>query len=140
MRPITYVATGRLSAAMEQVFHTLTDPAQVPSWLPGCQAVVTDGPVEKGSRVRAQFGKRVTEFEVVDYAPPHRFGWTERGWRQGWKLWFRLDAADRATAVTVCEVWAPRSFRTWLLARLFPRRNSQLYVEQIFERLQRRFP
>jgi hypothetical protein len=26
------------------------------------------------------------------------------------------------------------------LARLFPRRNSQLYVEQIFERLQRRFP
>src|SRR5216683_1035860 len=100
MRPITYVATGRVPAAMEHVFHALTDPTQVPAWLPGCQAAVTDGPVQKGSRVRAHFGKRVT----------------------------------------VCEVWAPRSFSAWLLARLMPRRNSQLYVEQIFERLQRRFP
>jgi hypothetical protein len=37
-------------------------------------------------------------------------------------------------------VWAPRSFSAWLLARLMRRRSSQLYVEQIFERLQHRFP
>src|SRR3989441_7979930 len=49
--------------------------------LPGCpsgsrtaSAVEIAGPLKNGARFKARFGTRLTEFEIVDFAPPNRFG------------------------------------------------------------------
>src|SRR2546427_1725342 len=65
----------------------------------------------------------MTEFEVVDFTPPTTFGWVERGERNGWKTFFRLDPTAESTAVTVRDVWAPRSLVAWLRGRLFEKRR-----------------
>ncbi len=108
-RPVTFCATGRVPGVIDNVFAALTDPARMPAWLPGCGGAVSDDPIGQGVHIRARFRSRVTEFVVVDYAPPHRFGWAERGQRRGWRLWFRLNATAGGTALTICEVWAPAS-------------------------------
>lgn len=134
---MTYYATGQVPAPIDQVFGVLTDPARMPEWLPGCDRAVTQGFVGQGARIQARFpGSRMTEFEVVDYAPPHRFGWVERGQRNGWRLWFRLNATGGATAVTICEVWAPTSLAAWVWGKLVRRRHAQRQVGLILENLQ----
>jgi uncharacterized protein YndB with AHSA1/START domain len=136
-RPVTFCATGRVPGGIENVFATLTDPARMPEWLPGCSGGASDDPIGNGMHIRARFGSRVTEFVVVDYAPHYRFGWAERGQRKGWRLWFRLNAEAHETAVTICEVWAPASLGAWVWGRLIRRRHPERHVEQILERLRR---
>jgi uncharacterized protein YndB with AHSA1/START domain len=117
-RPVTFCVTGRVPGGIENVFAALTDPARMPEWLPHCDGAVSDDPIGQGVHIRARFMSRVTEFVVVDYTPPYRFGWTERGQRKGWRLWFRLNAAASETAVTICKVWAPASLGASLRGRL----------------------
>lgn len=109
----------------------------MPEWLPGCGGAVSDAPIDRGVRLRARFGRRVTEFEIVDYAPPYRFGWVERGQRRGWRVWFRLTAAESGTTLTLCEVWAPASLSAWVWGHVIRRRHPERHVEQILERLGR---
>src|SRR5207237_502306 len=92
-------------------------------WLPGCAGVESPRPLRKGVRFKARFGNRETEFEVVDFAPPTAFGLVERGERNGWKTLFRLDETAGSTAVTVRDVWAPRSVIAWLRGRLREKRQ-----------------
>ncbi len=134
-RPVIFCATGRVPTVIDQLFAVLTDPARMPEWLPGCGGVVSDAPIGQGVYIRARFRSRVTEFVIVDYAPPYRFGWAERGQRRGWRLWFRLNVADTGTALTICEVWAPASLGAWVWGHLIRRRHPERHVEQILERL-----
>ena len=78
-----------------------------------------------------RFGQRMTEFEVVDFAPPTTFGWVERGGRNGWKTFFRLDPSAQSTAVTVRDVWAPRTLIAWVRGRLFEKRRVNTQLEAI---------
>lgn len=113
MRPVAHTLIESVQVPMAQVFAFLTSPGRIPDWLPDCTGVEYEAPLKRGARFTAHFGKRVTEFEVVDYAPPATFGWSERGERQGSKTFFRLDGNGGSTALTVREVWMPRSLLGW---------------------------
>ena len=136
VRPVSYCATGRVPGEIQRAFAVLTDPARMPQWLPGCGAAVSDDPIAPGVHIRVRFRSRVTDFEVIDHAPPHRYGWAERGQRTGWRVWFRLDgAAPGETALTVCEVWTPASLGARLWGHLIRRRRPERHVAQILDRL-----
>ena len=128
MHPVSRTVIQTVPVSIERVFALLTDPGRMAEWLPGCGGTQSDKPLRKGVRFKVRFGERVTEFEVVDFTPPTTFGWVERGERNGWKTFFRLDPSAASTAVTVRDVWAPRSLIAWLRGRLFEKRrvNSQL--------------
>src|SRR5438094_392861 len=119
MHPVSRTVIQTLPVSIERVFALLTDPSRMAEWLPGCAGTQSDKPLRKGVRFKVRFGQRMTEFEVVDFTPPTTFGWVERGERNGWKTFFRLDPTAESTAVTVRDVWAPRSLVAWLRGRLF---------------------
>jgi uncharacterized protein YndB with AHSA1/START domain len=135
VRPVTYAAVDRFPAGIDRVFGVLTDPDRIPEWLPGCQAAHSDNPVEKGTRIKARFRARITEFEVTDCVPPNSFAWAERGQRRSSTLGFRLYPVGGSTTVTVSEVWAPTSLAGWVWGRLVSRRNPQRHVALILEKL-----
>jgi uncharacterized protein YndB with AHSA1/START domain len=128
MHPASRTVIQTVPVSIERVFALLTDPGRMAEWLPGCAGAQSDKPLRKGVRFKVRFGERTTEFEVVDFTPPTTFGWVERGGRNGWKTFFRLDPSATSTAVTVRDVWAPRSLLAWLRGRLFEKRrvNNQL--------------
>ena len=131
MRPVSHTVIHPVPASIERVFAVLTDPARIAQWLPGCGGVESPVPLKKGVRFKARFGNRVTEFEVVDFAPPTAFGLVERGERDGWKTLFRLDETAGSTALTVRDVWAPRSVIAWLRGRLREKRQVHSQLEAI---------
>ncbi|HEY6853088.1 MAG TPA: SRPBCC family protein [Gemmatimonadales bacterium] len=135
MRPVTHTLIEKLRAPIDRVFALLTDPARMPQWLPGCSGVDGNGGIKKGARIKPHFGARVTEFEVVDFAPPRTFGWVERGQRRGSKTFFRLDPAGEATSITVQIVWIPSSFFAWVRGRYFPKRDVQRQLSKTVENL-----
>jgi len=135
MRPVRHTLIEHIRAPADRVFDVLSNPDRIPEWLPGCGAVQSDGPLRKGTRFRARFGARLTEFEIVDFNRPRTFGWAERGQRQSSKVFFRLDAAGAATAVTVQDVWTPRSVGGWVRGRLLPRRSPQRQLGAILKNL-----
>src|SRR5205823_10605340 len=109
MQPVSHTLINSVRAPVDRVFALLTDPKRLAQWLTGCDSVQSQGPLKKGARFTAGFGARQTEFEIVDFTPPTTFGWVERGQRKGWKTFFRLDAGAGATAITIRDVWTPRS-------------------------------
>lgn len=131
MRAVSLTLIETIQAPIDQVFSLLTDPGRIARWLPGCEAVEGTGPVRKGVRLKARFGQRQTEFEIVDCAPPNTFGWIERGQRKGAKLFFRLDSTGGATAVTVRDVWTPPSFFAWVRGRFFEKRHVKQRLNTI---------
>jgi uncharacterized protein YndB with AHSA1/START domain len=135
MQPVSHTYVDSVNAGVAQVFALLTDPNRIARWLPGCDGVESNAPLRKGVRFKARFGQRVSEFEVVDYAPPATFGWAERGERKGARLFLRLDASGTATAVTVREVWTPRSFVAWIRGRFLERRQVQRRLQTIVQNL-----
>jgi uncharacterized protein YndB with AHSA1/START domain len=136
MRPFSHTLIDHVRAPIDRVFALLSDPARMPEWLPGCSAVATAGPLKNGARLKARFGTRLTEFEIVDFAPPNTFGWVERGQRRGSKTFFRLDFVGGATAVTVRDVWTPHSLGAWVRGRLLPKRKVQRQLKAILQNLQ----
>jgi uncharacterized protein YndB with AHSA1/START domain len=137
VRSVSYAAVDRLSAGIDRVFAVLTDPDRMPEWLPGCEAAHSDHPVAKGTRIRARFRARITEFEVTDCVPPNTFGWVERGQRRSSTLSFRLYPVGSWTTVAVREVWAPRSLASWAFGTLISRRHPQRHVALILEGLRK---
>src|SRR5438876_459574 len=120
-----------------RVFALHTDPSRMAEWLPGCAGTQSDKPLRKGVRFKVRFGQRMTEFEVVDFTPPTTFGWVERGERNGWKTFFRLDPTAESTAVTVRDVWAPRSLVSWLRGRLFEKRRVDSQLDAILSNVRK---
>lgn len=135
MRPVSCTFIDSVTAPVVQVFSLLSDPNRIAQWLPGCDALEGDVPLKKGARLKARFGQRMAEFEIVDFAPPATIGWVERGQRNGSKLFLRLDASGATTAVTVREVWTPRSFVAWVRGRFFERRRVQRRLRDILQNL-----
>src|SRR3989475_11184548 len=131
MHPVSRTVIQTLPVSIERIFALLTDPSRMAEWLPGCAGTQSDKPLRKGVRFKVRFGQRMTEFEVVDFAPPTTFGWVERGGRNGWKTFFRLDPSAQSTAVTVRDVWAPRTLIAWLRGRLFEKRRVNTQLEAI---------
>ena len=136
MRPVTHTLIDHVRAPIDRVFALLSDPARMPEWLPDCSAVETEGPLKNGARFKARFGTRLTEFEIVDYAPPSTFGWVERGQRMGSKTFLRLDFVGGSTSVTVGDVWTPHSLGAWVQGRLLPKRKVQRQLKAILQNLQ----
>jgi uncharacterized protein YndB with AHSA1/START domain len=136
MRPVSQTLIDHVRAPIDRVFAFLADPARMPEWLPDCSAVETGGPLKNGARVKARFGTRLTEFEIADCAPPHTFGWMERGQRRGSKTFFRLDVVGGFTAVTVKNEWTPHSLGAWVRGRLRPKRKVQRQLKAILQNLQ----
>ncbi len=137
MRRVTRTLIDHVRAPIDRVFALLSDPARMPEWLPGCSAVETEGPLKHGARLQARFGTRLTEFEIVDFAPPNTFGWVEQGQRWGSKTFFRLDFVGGSTSVTVRDEWTPRSLGAWVQGRLLPKREVQRHLKAIVQNLQR---
>ena len=135
MRPVSHTFVDSVKAPIVQVFALLTDPGRIAQWLPGCDGVEASVPFRKGVRFTARFGDRTSEFEIVDFAVPATFGWTERGQRKGTKLFLRLDVTGTTTAVTIREVWTPRSFVGWVRGRFFERRHVQRRLQAIVQNL-----
>ena len=135
MRPVRYTMIDHISAPIENVFAALTDPRRLERWLPGCAAVMVEGPIRKGARLQVQFGSRSTELDIVDFHPPRTFGWVERGPRKDYKTFFQLDPTSGATAVTIQEVWTPSSLGAWIRGRFFPKRNVQRHQKAILRNL-----
>ena len=135
MRSVSYAAVDRLPAAIDRVFAVLSDPNRIPEWLPGCEAAHSDSPVKQGTRIKARFKARITEFEVTDCIAPNTFGWAERGQRRSSTLGFRLYPVGSSTTVAVREEWAPTSLAGWAWGRLVSRRNPQRHLALILERL-----
>src|SRR6266849_9670106 len=135
MRPVAHTLIDTVEAPMVRVFALLTSPGRFPDWLPGCTGVEYEAPLRQGARFKARFGERVTEFEIVDFAPPATFGWVERGQRKGTRLFLRLDSSGSTTAVTIREVWTPRSFGAWVRGHFFERRKVQRRLRNILENL-----
>lgn len=137
MRPVAHTLIDSVHAPMAQVFAFLTSPGHMPDWWPDCTGVEYEAPLKRGARFTAKFGGRATEFEVVDYAPPATFGWAERGERTGWKTFFRLDGRGGSTALTIREVWMPRSVIGWLRGHLREKRAGQRRLSGVLDRLRR---
>ncbi|MGH7569486.1 MAG: SRPBCC family protein [Gemmatimonadales bacterium] len=131
MRPINSTLIGHVAASADRVFSLLTDPATIPSWLPGCAWAETTGggPMRKGAHLKVRFGQRTTDFEVVDFSPYSTFGWVERGQRQGAKTFFLLQNTAGATAITIKNVWQPQSLGAWVRGKLFPKRNVKRVMD-----------
>ena len=136
MKPIEHTLVTQVGAPIERVFAVLTDPERIPTWLPMCESIETDGPMRRGSKLRVRFADhRLTTFDIVDFQPPRTFGWIERGGREGAKTFFRLDFAGGATALTVKDVWTPPSFMSWFRARFFPKRNTKRQMDRAVQSL-----
>jgi uncharacterized protein YndB with AHSA1/START domain len=137
MPPVTYTLIDRVRAPIDRVFALLSDPARMPEWLPGCSAVEAEGRLKYGARFKVRFGTRLTELEIVDFAPPNTFGWVERRQRMGSKTFFRLDFVGGSTSVTVRDEWAPHSLSAWVQGRLLPKRDVPRHLKSILQNLQR---
>jgi uncharacterized protein YndB with AHSA1/START domain len=137
MRPVAHTVIDSIKVPMVQVFELLSDPTRIHQWLPGCTGVQCDVPFKKGARFTAHFGPRVTQFEIVDFAPPATFGWVEHGGRTGWKTFFHLEGTGGSTALTVRDLWIPQTFGAWLRGRFFEKRKVERQLYGIVENLRR---
>ncbi|HEV2749301.1 MAG TPA: SRPBCC family protein [Gemmatimonadales bacterium] len=135
MRPVAHTLVESVHVPMAQVFAFLTSPGRMPDWLPQCTGLEYEAPLKRGAKFTAHFGERVSEFEVVDYAPPATFGWAERGERTSTKTFFRLDGVGGSTALTIREVWMPRSFLSWLRGRVREKRHVERRLSGVVEYL-----
>jgi len=74
---------------------------------------------KRAARFTARFGDRLAEFEIVDFIPTQDSGVGGTRQRTSSNTSFRLDSAGAATAVTIREVWTPRSLGAWCGAAYF---------------------
>ena len=135
MRPVAHTFIDSVHVPMAQVFAFLTSPGRMPDWLPACTGVEYEAPLRRGARFTAHFGERITEFEVVDFVPPATFGLAERGERTGCKTFFRLDGKSGSTALTIREVWMPRSLGAWLRGHLREKRDAERRLSRVVQRV-----
>ena len=128
---------GTLPAPLEDVFALLADPARMTKWLQGCRGVSPDSPMKKGTRLNIEFARGTTEFIITDYAPPHTFGWTEHGARQGTMTHFKLEFRGSMTRVTMRMTWSPKTLRAWILGTILRRRSARRMFDTALVELRR---
>jgi len=133
--------SGAIAAPIEDVFALLTDPKRMPAWFPGCTEVEAQGALVKGTKFRLRLQTtrhaRDIQAEVVDFAPPTVFGWTEMVPRAGSKTFFRLRFEGGSTGVTMQQISTRRGLLTMVRSALFSRRNAKRQFDQALQNLQR---
>ena len=137
MRTETLILSGAVPAPINRVFNLMTDPAQIPDWLPRCSNVVSEGPLRKGSRVKVIFNGRATQFEIVDLTAPTTFGWADRLARVGTRVYFHLQFSGGQTQLTMKSIWTPQTWRDWLAGKLFRRRNVRKFFDGVLQNLRK---
>ena len=107
MAPVSFTYSGTVPAPMDKVFALISDPMRMPEWLPRCVAVkatTQDKTPGKGARYKLTFQREVQQhesvIEIIDYSPPHTFGWVEIYHRAGSKTFFALRFDGGSTKVT----------------------------------------
>jgi uncharacterized protein YndB with AHSA1/START domain len=82
---ITSNATTTIAARPREVIRFIADPANAPRWMKALESseLITDGPIEPGSRfreVQSAGGERIeTICEVVEYDGETRYAWKSVG-------------------------------------------------------------
>ncbi len=142
MRPVSLTYSGTVGAPIDRVFALITDPARMPEWLPSCRAV-TPAPklTGKGDRHRILFerdGRRVdAEIEIIEYTPPHNYGWVEIRRRKGSRTYIHLQFQGGATKITMKYVWEPAGLRAWLLGQYYRRRDVHRMFDSLLQNLRK---
>jgi len=136
MPPVSHTLIDHVRAPIDRVFALLNDPARMPEWLPGCSAVEAEGPLKYGARFKVRFGTRLTECEIVDFAPRNGFGWVEGRQRGGSKTFFdSISSVDLLQSPS--ETSGPHSLSAWVQGRVLGKRNVPRHLRTILQNLQR---
>lgn len=143
MGPFSFTYSGLVQVPIDRVFALIADPLRMPEWLPRCIAVkaTTDGRAGKGARYKLTFQRDAIRhesvIEVIEFSPPHGFGWVEIYHRIGSKTFFGLGFAGGSTKVTMKHVWMPTGFRSWLNGQFYRRRNAHRMFEGLLNNLRK---
>ncbi|HEY7192387.1 MAG TPA: SRPBCC family protein [Gemmatimonadales bacterium] len=143
MRPVSFTYSASIPASIERVFDLISDPLRMPTWLPRCVDVkaTTNDRVGKGARYKVTFQRETTRqesvIEIIDYSPPHTFGWVEIYDRAGSKTFFGLGFAGGSTKVSLKHIWNPSGFGSWLRGQFYRRRNAHRMFEALINNLRR---
>ena len=143
MSPVSFTYSGLVQVPIDRVFALIADPLRMPEWLPRCIAVkaTTDGRPGKGARYKLTFQRHAIRhesvIEVIDFSPPHGFGWVEIYHRVGSKTFFGLGFAGGSTKVTMKHIWMPTGFRSWLNGQFYRRRNAHRMFEGLLNNLRK---
>lgn len=144
MAPVSFTYSGTVPAPMDKVFALISDPLRMPEWLPRCIAVkatTQDKAPGKGARYKLTFQRAVQQhecvIEIIDYSPPHTFGWVEIYHRAGSKTFFALRFDGGSTKVTFKHLWVPSGFRSWLNGQFYRRRNAHRMFDGLINNLRK---
>lgn len=143
MGPVSFTYSASIPAPIDKVFGLIADPMKMPEWLPRCVGVkeTTSARVGKGARYKLTFQRDTTQhesvIEIIDFSPPHTFGWVEIYHRAGSKTFFGLHWEGGSTRVALKHVWHPSGFRSWLNGQFYRRRNANRMFEGLVNNLRR---
>lgn len=145
MGPVSFTYSGHVQAPIDRVFALISDPLRMPEWLPRCVAVKPGTPERegKGARWHVTFLlkrnalQHESLIEIIDFSPPHGFGWVEIYHRAGSKTFFGLGFAGGSTKVTMKHLWVPTGLRSWLNGQFYRRRNAHRMFEGLLNNLRK---
>ena len=144
MRAVSFTYSGTVPAPIDKVFALISEPLRMPEWLPRCIAVkatTDEGRGRKGSRYKLTFQRDIQRhesvIEIIDFSPPHSFGWVEIYHRAGSKTYFALGFEGGSTKVTLKHIWQPMGFRSWLNGQFYRRRNAHRMFEGLLNNLRK---
>ncbi|MGH7529568.1 MAG: SRPBCC family protein [Gemmatimonadales bacterium] len=143
MGPVSFTYSGVVQVPIDRVFDLISDPLRMPEWLPRCIAVKPSAPERqgKGARYTVTFQRDAIRhesvIEIIEYSPPHGFGWVEIYHRVGSKTFFGLGFAGGSTKVTMKHIWRPTGLRSWLNGQFYRRRNAHRMFEGLINNLRK---
>lgn len=143
MGPVSFTYSGTVATPIDRVFALISDPLRFPEWLPRCIAVKPPTPDRrgKGARYLLTFQRDETrhesQIEIIEFSPPHSFGWVEIYHRAGSKTYFGLGFAGGSTKVTMKHIWKPTGFRSWLNGQFYRRRNAHRMFDGLLNNLRK---
>lgn len=143
MGPVSFTYSASVPAPIDRVFALISDPRRMPEWLPRCVDVkeTTTDRGGRGARFKLTFQRDLNRhesvIEIIDFQPPHTFGWVEIYHRAGSKTFFALSFAGGSTKLTFKHVWQPSGFRSWLNGQFYRRRNSRRMFDGLVNNLRK---
>jgi uncharacterized protein YndB with AHSA1/START domain len=144
MRSVSFTYSARVPAPIDRVFALISDPLRMPEWLPRCvgvKATTPDRGPGKGARYKVTFQRESNRheavIEIIDFQPPHTFGWVEIYHRAGSKTFFGLGFEGGSTKVSLKHIWQPTGFRSWLNGQFYRRRNAHRMFDGLINNLRR---
>src|SRR5437899_12542724 len=82
MGPVSFTYSSTVPAPIDKVFALISNPARMPEWLPRCvdvKATTHDKSPGKRARYKRTFQRDAHQHEsliaIIDFSPPHTFGW-----------------------------------------------------------------